>query len=179
MANNLSIAERSLAQLADSTNSINVIGGVDGRVSAYQPLVVRVTDHDDDTTAEEDDANLMAIFVSVRHGEPWCKDYNVLEHIINTVGVGATGTVADTGGVIDTPVVTAGGRGYYPANTVAVFGGGGTGAAATITVEAGVITAFVMTSGGTGYTSPTVTFSSPAATNVSVLFPNFDYSTFE
>jgi len=180
MANTLNIPERTLAQISDSTNTINVIGGADGRESAYQPLVARITDHVDNDAGETGtDTDLMAIFKSQRHGEPWIKDANVLEHIVQSVGQGATGTVAETGGVIDTPVVTAGGSGYYPANTIAVFGGGGTGAAATIVVENGVITSFVMTSGGTGYTSPTVTFSSPADTNVSVLYPDFDYSTFE
>ena len=179
MANNLSIIERTLAQLSDSTNSVNVIGGAGGRDSVYQPLTIRVTDHVDDDNAEADDANLMALFVSCRHGEPFKKDSNVLTHKVQSVGQGATGTVADSGGVIDTPVVTAGGSGYYADNTIAVFGGGGTGATATIVVENGVIISFVMTSGGTGYTSPTVTFSSPADTDVSVLYPDFDYSTFE
>lgn len=80
MANNLNIPERTLAQVSEATNSINVIGGADGRVSAYQPLVVRITDHDDNVALEEDDPNLMALFVSSRHGEPWKKDANVLIH---------------------------------------------------------------------------------------------------
>ena len=37
MANNLGIPERTLAQVSESTNSINVIGGTDGRLSAYEP----------------------------------------------------------------------------------------------------------------------------------------------
>ena len=179
MANNLGIPERTLAEVSDATDTINVIGGVDGRLSAYQPIVVRITDHDDDTGAEEDDANLMALFVSCRHGEPWCKDYNVLVHKVQSVGQGATGTVAETGNVIDTPVVVTGGSGYYPANTIAVFGGGGTGATGTVTVVGGVITALVITDGGTGYTAPTVTFSSPVDSDVSKIFPSYDYSTFE
>jgi len=80
MANNLNIPERTLAQVSESTNSINIIGGVDGRLSAYQPLVVRITDHVDDDNGEADDATLMALFVSSRHGEPWKKDANVLVH---------------------------------------------------------------------------------------------------
>ena len=82
MANNLDIPERTLAQISEATNSINVIGGVDGRKSAYQPLVCRITDHQDNVTLEEDDPDKMALFMSVRHGEPWVKDANVLEHIV-------------------------------------------------------------------------------------------------
>jgi hypothetical protein len=74
MANTLNIPERTLAQLADSTNSINVIGGADGRVSAYQPLVCRATDHNSDDGGTTDNADGMALFVSTRHGEPWKKD---------------------------------------------------------------------------------------------------------
>lgn len=80
MANNLGIPERTLAQVSASTNSINVIGGADGRLSAYQPLVVRITDHADNEVAETDDPDKMALFVSSRHGEPWKKDANVLVH---------------------------------------------------------------------------------------------------
>ena len=80
MANNLGIVERTLAQVSEATNSVNVIGGVGGRKSAFQPLVVRITDHDDNDVAETDDPNKMALFVSSRHGEPWKKDANVLVH---------------------------------------------------------------------------------------------------
>lgn len=84
MANTLGIPERTRAQLADSTNSINVIGGTDGRLSAYQPLVCRVTDHDDNDAAETGtDTDKMAIFVSKRHGEPWTKDKNSQKKVIH------------------------------------------------------------------------------------------------
>lgn len=97
MANPFGIAERTLDQIGDSTNSLNVIGGTDGRKSAYQPLVVIATDHDDyvtpvwpdNTGTPEDEVVLTAncpIFVSKRHGEPWTrgslKDVG-LEHIIH------------------------------------------------------------------------------------------------
>lgn len=80
MANNLNIPERTLAQVSEATNSINVIGGADGRLSAYQPIVVRITDHAHNEVAETDDPDKMALFVSCRHGEPWKKDANVLVH---------------------------------------------------------------------------------------------------
>jgi len=84
MANTLNIPERTRAQLATASNSINVIGGVDGRESAYQPLVCRMTDHQDNDAGETGtDTDLMALFCSIRHGEPWKKDANVLEHIIH------------------------------------------------------------------------------------------------
>lgn len=84
MANTLNIPERTLAQLSDATNSINVIGGTDGRLSAYEPLVVRVTNHQDNDAAEVGtDTTKMAIFHSKRHGEPWMKQANVLETVIH------------------------------------------------------------------------------------------------
>lgn len=80
MANNLGIPERTLAQVSEATNSINVIGGADGRTYWNEVLVVRITDHADNEVAETDDPDKMAIFTSVRHGEPWKKDANVLVH---------------------------------------------------------------------------------------------------
>lgn len=86
MANTLNIPERTLAQLGDATNSINVIGGVGGRKSVYQPLVVRVTDHKDNVTGETGaDTNRMAIFKSRAHGHPWIKDVG-LTHKVYKVG---------------------------------------------------------------------------------------------
>ena len=84
MANNLGIPERTLAQVSESTNSINVIGGTDGRLSAYEPLTVRITDHADNDGAETDDPDKMAIFKSKAHGQPWKKDANVLVHKVIT-----------------------------------------------------------------------------------------------
>ena len=82
MANTLGIPERTLEEVSESTNSINVVGGVDGRVSVYQPLVVRITDHDRDTgEADETDADKMALFYSRLHGEAWQCDQG-LEHIV-------------------------------------------------------------------------------------------------
>lgn len=83
MANTLDIPERTLAQISASTNSINVVGGTDGRESVYQPLVCRITDHTDNDASETGtDTEKMAIFKSQRHGEPWIKDANVLVHKI-------------------------------------------------------------------------------------------------
>lgn len=111
MANTLGIPERTLAQISESTNSINVIGGADGRLSAYQPLVCRITDHADNDAAETGaDTDKMAIFQSSAHGQPWKKDYGLKHNVIKAA--------AD-------PVAT------------------------------------------------------PTATDVTVLFPNYDYSTFE
>lgn len=83
MANNLNIPERTLNQLGSRLDTVNVIGGVGGRKSVYEPLVVRATDHQDNVVAEEDDPYKMALFVSQRHGEPFKKDCNVLEHVIH------------------------------------------------------------------------------------------------
>jgi hypothetical protein len=82
MPNTLGIPERTLAQLSAATNTINVIGGTDGRKSPYQPLVVRVTDHADNVSAEVGkDTSRMAIFMSHAHGKPWIKDTG-LKHIV-------------------------------------------------------------------------------------------------
>ncbi|MBV1929751.1 MAG: hypothetical protein KUG81_09610, partial [Gammaproteobacteria bacterium] len=71
MANTLNILERTLAQVVDSTNTLHVLGTTNGRESVYEPLVVRITDHQDDDNAETgSDTEKMALFVSQRHGEP-------------------------------------------------------------------------------------------------------------
>lgn len=81
----------------------------------------------------------------------------------------ATGTATQTGGVMNDPVLTSGGWGYFlpPSSyTVTINGTGGTGAAAVIkTIVGGVITELQRTAGGTGYTggSWAITISAPAA----------------
>jgi len=112
MANPFNIAERTIEQVVTATNSLNVVGGVDGRLSVYQPLVVIVTDHEDaltptwpdDTGTPEDEKELdrtSVIFVSKRHGEHWTKgslkDIG-LKHILHTptttiAGMGKDATV--------------------------------------------------------------------------------------
>lgn len=112
MANPFNIPERTIEQVATATNSLNVVGGVDGRLSVYQPLVVIVTDHEDaltptfpdNTGTPEDELELdrtSVIFVSKRHGEPWTKgalkDIG-LKHIIHApdttiAGMGKDATV--------------------------------------------------------------------------------------
>tara|TARA_R110002020_G_scaffold46401_3_gene131998 strand:- start:841 stop:1173 length:333 start_codon:yes stop_codon:yes gene_type:complete len=72
MANTLNIEERTLEQVRDSTDNINTINEVAGRSSAYQPKVVRITDHEGNDAGETGaDTDKMAIFVSQRIGEPW------------------------------------------------------------------------------------------------------------
>lgn len=87
MANTLGIQERTLAQISAATNTINLIDptgdvAASPRKSAYQPIVCRVTDHEDNVGAEVGtDTDKMAIFRSQRHGEPWLKD-TALKHVI-------------------------------------------------------------------------------------------------
>lgn len=90
MANTLGIPERTLTQIADAANSINVIGGVDGRLSPYEPLVVRISNHQDNMAAEVgSDTSKMALFESKAHGQPWLKQSNVLETVIHRSPAGA------------------------------------------------------------------------------------------
>lgn len=72
--------ERTLAELADSTNTVNLVGPTNTRKSAFQPIVAIATDHDSDEPggAIED----RAIFKSSRVGEPWIKDDNVQASVI-------------------------------------------------------------------------------------------------
>tara|TARA_R110002096_G_scaffold236735_4_gene427524 strand:+ start:592 stop:912 length:321 start_codon:yes stop_codon:yes gene_type:complete len=85
MANTLGIPERTRALLATATDTINVIGGADGRKSAYEPLVCRMTDHQDNSAGEVGtDTDLMAIFKSARHGEPWIKEAGTLEKVTHS-----------------------------------------------------------------------------------------------
>jgi len=83
MANNLGILEVTLAQLADSTHAINVVGTASGnaRLAHWDVAVVRVTNHDDDDNAEQDDATKMALFKSRAHMYPWKKDTGA-KHIV-------------------------------------------------------------------------------------------------
>jgi len=82
MANTLNIPERTLAQISSSTDTINVIGGVNGRKSALEHIVCRVTDHADNVAGEVGaDTNKMAIFTSRGHGHPWIKDVG-LRHVV-------------------------------------------------------------------------------------------------
>ena len=94
MANTLGIPERTLAQISTAADTINVIGGVDGRLSAYQPIVCRVTDHESDDGGTGADADNMALFVSTRHGEPWKKDSGAREHVLHPVAGVAIAPIA-------------------------------------------------------------------------------------
>lgn len=97
MANTLNIAERTLAQMANSTNTINLVGPTHPRKSAYQPLVVRATNHaDNDGTETGADTDKMAIFKSSRVGEPWEKQNNVLIKKIVQAPANLTGFTVDT-----------------------------------------------------------------------------------
>ena len=96
MPNTLNIPEVTLAQIADSTTPVNVINPAvtdqSQRVSVYQPLVVRVTDHEADDGGTADYAEGMALFLSSRHGEPWVlngKRDMATEHILHHSPAGA------------------------------------------------------------------------------------------
>lgn len=78
--NTLNIPEVTLADIVKRAASVNVIGEV--RVSAFDPLVVRLLGHEDDSgVAEESDPNKMALFTSRAVGHPWCKDKGTIKRI--------------------------------------------------------------------------------------------------
>lgn len=95
MANPFGITEVTLNQLGDSTHAINTTV----RRHPYQPLVAIATNHVDTTSnlgsdwpdgttnaSPENEAHLVnavAVFVQKRHGEPWQKDANVINHLIH------------------------------------------------------------------------------------------------
>jgi hypothetical protein len=109
MANPFNIPERTIEQVATATNSINVVGGADGRLSVYQPLVVIVTDATssltptwpDNTGTPLDEAELdrtSVVFVSKRHGEPWTRGSLTdigLKHIIHNPTATIAGMAKD------------------------------------------------------------------------------------
>lgn len=83
MANTLNIPERTMAQIVDSTNDINTRALRPDAMSQGGPLVVRITDHDDNDAAEVGtDTDKMAIFHSRQFGQPWVKDVG-LKHVIS------------------------------------------------------------------------------------------------
>ena len=105
MANNLNIAEVTLAQISDSTHPVNIVAAdITGaayysRLSVYQPKVVRVTDHDTNDAGETDDPEKMALFESCAHGQPWRADKGAIEHRIwPLAGVAAAPIVVGTNG---------------------------------------------------------------------------------
>ena len=183
MANTLGITEVTLAELVDSTDTHNLYATRPQQLGSGGPLVVRVTYHADNDAGETgDDTDLMAIFQSRAFGEPWQKD-QALIHKIFSAGQGLAATFTASAGVIqDSVVVTDGGSGYSDGDTIVIDGdaGGNADATFTVTVEDGVVTAITVTAGGTGYTTGSIVVSaSVAPTDSSVIFPDYDYSTFE
>ena len=83
MPNNLGITEVTLAEVANSTVLPNLMGALELRKDWYQPVVVRITDHEDDEVAETDDPYKMALFCSQAHGQPWNKHVNCQKHLIH------------------------------------------------------------------------------------------------
>lgn len=182
MANTLNILERTLAQAGDSTNTLYTLGTTNGRESVYEPLVVRLTDHADNDAGETGtDTEKMALFEQIRHGEPLLKKDNVLIKNIHSMGNGVAGTFTVNTGVIDGVTITNGGTNISDYGTLTIDGdaGGGGDAVLVPTIVDGVLTAIAISDGGTGYTAGALVFTNPPPTDVAVLYPDFDYSTFE
>lgn len=77
------------------------------------------------------------------------------------IPVRTDGTVsaAAVDGGIHAVKVTAGGSGYFSANTTVTINGDGTGATATATVTGGAVTGITVTNAGSGYTTATAAIS--------------------
>ncbi len=83
MANTLGITEKTMAELVDSTDAINTYAARPHQLGCGGPLVVRVTDHDDNDTGETaKDTDKMAIFSSKQFGQPWVKEHGA-KHMIS------------------------------------------------------------------------------------------------
>ena len=90
MANTINLPERTMAQIVDSTDPINTRALRPDALSQGGPLVVRITDHDDNDAGEAGkDTDKMAIFHSRQFGQPWVKDVG-LKHVISEADAAIT-----------------------------------------------------------------------------------------
>lgn len=86
-------------------------------------------------------------------------------------GTQATGTAGQTGGLVDSPAVTAGGDSYEaPPRVVITDATVGTGATAHAIVTNGAVTGLVIDNPGSGYTGPIVTIDPPMQLVAAQLF---------
>lgn len=94
VVNTLGIPEVTLAQISDANHAINKVGNDVGnaRGSIYQSAVVRIIDHEDNDITATDDPTKMALFESIRHGQPWNKYRGHREHIIHYGSIITEGT---------------------------------------------------------------------------------------
>lgn len=74
----------------------------------------------------------------------------------------ATGTVGETGGVVDTPAITLAGAGYLAPPKITVAGAPGVGAVVEATINgAGEVDSITVIDGGSGYVVPLLTIEPP------------------
>ena len=78
-----------------------------------------------------------------------------------TTGEGATATVTQEGGIVDSPATVTGGGSEYLSAPVVTITGAGTGATATATLTGDAVTSITVDEGGTGYTEPSITIAAP------------------
>ncbi len=83
MANTLGIPEKTMAEIVNSTSVLNLYTSRPQQLGCGGPLVVRITDHDDNDAAETGtDTDKMAIFSSKQFGHPWVKEHGI-KHVIS------------------------------------------------------------------------------------------------
>lgn len=189
MANTLNIREVNIAQLCDTSNSINGIGEAftgavkNSRQEAWGDMLVRVTDSVADQGVSGDNADGMALFTSKAHGQPWIADKNKEDHIISraSAGTGHTLVATFTTGKLTGITITAGGTGFKVGDQLPVRGGTNTeeGYAVVSSVgNNGVLTGVTIVRGGAYTVTSTTVNVGQVVSDSTVIYPAFDYSTF-
>lgn len=95
------VAHRTLAQVSESTNSINLLSA---RPEPTDVLCVRITDHADDTSTytlsgtapTQAELEGMAIFTSAALGQPWVKKGGLAHEIVVADADPVTNATSDT-----------------------------------------------------------------------------------
>ena len=83
MANTLGLNEQTMADIVNSASLMNGYGARPHSFGTGGPLVVRISDHDDNDAAEVGaDTDKMAIFSSKAYGHPWVKEHG-LKHVVS------------------------------------------------------------------------------------------------
>lgn len=130
------------------------------------------------------DADKMALFESKGHGHPWKADKNKQDHIVSraSAGTGHTLVATFTGTELTGITITSGGTGFKVGDQLPVRGGTNTeeGYAVVSSVGTnGVLTGVDIVRGGDYSVTSTTVNVGQVVSDSTVIYPAFDYSTFE